>query len=80
LPDSSRFGGFVVQARVIARATRVPNGVPGRPYQHSPYCVRHELVRRAITDKISKLLTPQKLTLLDQSTGPRAEPTHGQGW
>ncbi len=42
LPESSRFGGFVVQARVIAGATRNPNGVPGRPCQHSRHCVRHE--------------------------------------
>jgi hypothetical protein len=42
LPESSRFGGFVVQARVIAGATRNPNGVPGRPCKHSRYCVRRE--------------------------------------
>jgi len=42
LPESSRFGGFVVQARVINEATRNPNGVPGRPCQHSRYCVRRE--------------------------------------
>ena len=42
LPESSRFGGFVVQARVINEATRNPNGVPGRPCKHSRYCVRRE--------------------------------------
>ena len=35
LPESSRFGGFVVQARVINEATRNPNGVPGRPCKHN---------------------------------------------
>jgi hypothetical protein len=42
LPESSRFGGFVVQARVINEATRNPIGVPGRPCKHSRYCVRRE--------------------------------------
>jgi hypothetical protein len=42
LPDSSRFGGFVVRARVIAGATLDPNGVPGRPCRHTRYCVRRD--------------------------------------
>jgi hypothetical protein len=37
LPESSRFGGVVVQARVINEATRKRNpiGVPGRPCKHN---------------------------------------------
>jgi hypothetical protein len=38
--DSARFGGFVVQARVIAGASRDPKGVPGWPCKHSRFCVR----------------------------------------
>ena len=42
MPDSARLGGFVVQARVIAGASWDPKGVPGRPCQHSRFCVRPE--------------------------------------
>jgi len=42
MPESSRFGGFVVRARVIAGATLDPNGVPGRPCRHTRYCVRRD--------------------------------------
>ncbi len=40
MPDSTRVGGFVVQARLIAGATMDRNGVLGRPCAHSRFCVR----------------------------------------
>ena len=40
MPDSTRLGGFVVQARLIAGATMDRNGVPGRPCAHSRFCAR----------------------------------------
>jgi hypothetical protein len=40
MPDSTRLGGFVVQARLIAGATMDRKGVLGRPCAHSRFCVR----------------------------------------